>query len=241
MRHDVSFKQAVCRIDESTVGEGEKAKMTRDFALFDRTQTHRGRALIAPLACAVVAHSLFGCASKPPTAWTEPEITEAVPLHPVVVRKPAGAPTIPTGTFDEKGNPVSIACANCHTTKPTNPDAKLGAPLRMFHQSLAGAHGNLACSTCHNPADGFSTLRLADGKSLPYSEVMTLCSQCHGPQARDYQHGAHGGMTGYWDVKKGARARNNCVDCHAPHAPKYPTVQPARGPNDRFQTGGEHE
>jgi hypothetical protein len=84
-------------------------------------------------------------------------------------------------------------------------------------------------------------LRLADGRSLPYSDVMSLCAQCHGPQFRDYQHGAHGGMTGYWDLSKGGRTRNSCIDCHDPHAPKYPTVTPARGPNDRFLSGDGHE
>ena len=59
---------------------------------------------------------------------------------------------------------------------------------------------------------------------------MTLCAQCHGPQFRDYQHGAHGGMTGYWDLTKGGRMRNNCIDCHDPHAPKYPTVTPGPRP-----------
>jgi hypothetical protein len=159
----------------------------------------------------------------------------------VAIRKPAAAPSILTGTLDEKGQPVSIACATCHSTKPPNPGATLGTPLVAFHQSLIGKHGNLACSSCHNPADGYSTLRLADGRSLPFTEVMTLCAQCHGPQFRDYQYGAHGGMTGYWDLSKGARTRNNCIDCHDPHAPKYPTVTPARGPNDRFQSGDGHE
>ncbi|MBX9579410.1 MAG: hypothetical protein K2X87_03805 [Gemmataceae bacterium] len=158
-----------------------------------------------------------------------------------VVRKPAGPPVVPTGTVDEKGRPVTIACATCHATKPANPDARVGRPLVMFHQGLGGQHGNLSCASCHNPADGYASLRLADGKGVPYTDVMTLCAQCHGPQYRDYQHGAHGGMTGHWDLTKGGRARNNCVDCHAPHAPKYPTVFPAFGPNDRFQTGGGHE
>jgi hypothetical protein len=70
---------------------------------------------------------------------------------------------------------------------------------------------------------------------------MRLCAQCHGPQYRDYQNGAHGGMTGNWDLSKGGRVRNNCIDCHDPHAPRYPTVTPSRGPNDRFLTGGGHE
>ncbi|WP_145244319.1 cytochrome c3 family protein [Urbifossiella limnaea] len=161
--------------------------------------------------------------------------------HPVVVRTPPGPPVVPTGTVDEKGRPVSIACATCHASNPANPEAKLGTPLTRFHQGLTGKHGNLTCTSCHNPADGYASLRLADGKSVPYTAVMTLCAQCHGPQFRDYQHGAHGGMTGHWDLSKGGRSRNNCVDCHDPHAPKYPTVTPAPGPNDRFQTGGGRE
>ena len=166
---------------------------------------------------------------------------EPTARHPVVVRTPHGPPTVPTGTVDEKGRPVSLACATCHTTKPVNADAKLGTPLAYFHQKLVGKHGNLSCTSCHNPADGYASLRLADGKSVPYTAVMTLCAQCHGPQFRDYQHGAHGGMTGHWDLSKGGRTRNNCVDCHDAHAPKYPTVSPAPGPNDRFLPGGGHE
>lgn len=161
--------------------------------------------------------------------------------YPVAIRKPAGPPSIPTGSFDEQGKPITISCATCHTTKPTNAAANLGRPLKDFHQGLVGKHGDLACISCHNPTDGYTTLRLADGKSIPYPEVMALCAQCHGPQFRDYRHGAHGGMTGHWDLSRGGRARNNCIDCHDPHAPKYPTVVPARGPNDRFQTGGRHE
>lgn len=162
-------------------------------------------------------------------------------ITPVLVRKAAGHPFILTGTLDEKGNPVAIACALCHATKPVNANARLGVPLKQFHQSMVGAHGNLSCLSCHNPADGFGTLRLADGKIIPYAEAISLCAQCHGPQFRDYQHGAHGGMTGYWDLKKGTRLRNTCVDCHDPHAPKFPVVAPARGPNDRFQNGGGHD
>jgi len=143
--------------------------------------------------------------------------------------------------LDEKGRAVSVACATCHTTKPPDHAAKLGTPLTAFHQGLIGKHGSLSCVSCHNPAEGYGSLRLADGRSLPYTEVMTLCAQCHGPQFRDYQHGAHGGMNGFWDLNKGGRVRNNCIDCHDVHAPKYPTVAPAPGPNDRFLTGGGHE
>ena len=161
--------------------------------------------------------------------------------HPTMIRTPIGPHGVPSGTFDENGRPVMIACATCHSTRPANADAKLGTPLAQFHQGLVGKHGTLSCTSCHTPTDGYASLRLADGKKLPYSDVMTLCAQCHGPQFRDYQHGAHGGMTGYWDLLKGGRVRNTCTDCHDPHAPKYPTVTPTSSPNDRFQTRGVHE
>jgi hypothetical protein len=162
--------------------------------------------------------------------------------HNVLIRKPSGPPVFHTGVKDARGNPVTMACAECHKTREPNPNARVGTESAFFHQGLKGHHGNLACASCHNPADGYATLRLADGRPLPYTEVMQLCAQCHGPQYRDYQHGAHGGMTGHWDLSRGGRARANCIDCHNPHAPKYPAAQPAPGPNDRGVTkGAGHE
>ena len=73
-------------------------------------------------------------------------------------------------------------------------------------------------------------MRLADGRKLPFSEAQLLCAQCHGPQARDYLHGAHGGMNGYWDKARGTR--NTCTDCHDPHAPLYPAWTPVFHPRD---------
>lgn len=197
------------------------------------------------IVCAALAQLIAGCDPEPhappPTPGAAGPETPGTNLHLVEVRKPLGPPVVRTGTSDANGNPVTVACATCHATKPANPDARLGAPLAQFHQGLVGRHGNLSCQSCHNPADGYGSLKLADGKTVPFTEVMSLCAQCHGPQFRDYQHGAHGGMTGHWDLTRGPRARNNCVDCHDPHAPKYPTVVPASGPNDRFPPGGGHD
>jgi hypothetical protein len=201
--------------------------------------------LVVGLACAGTAHLVTGCAPEPHTPLSLSELTgpdaPATERFPVTIRKPDGPPTIKTGIFDEKGTPVTIACATCHTTNPANVEARLGTSLKLFHQGLTGKHAALSCVSCHNSAEGYGSLRLADDKSVPYSEVMTLCAQCHGPQFRDYQHGAHGGMAGHWDLTKGGRVRNNCINCHDPHAPKYPTVTPAAGPNDRFLKGAGHE
>jgi hypothetical protein len=188
-----------------------------------------------------LAHSSVGGGPKPHTS-REVATVASEARSSVTIRKPAGPPTIGTGRFDEKGNELRVQCATCHTTMPANGAAKLDTPLTSFHTGLNGAHGKLACVSCHNPAAGYGSLRLADGKSVPYTEVMSLCAQCHGPQFRDYEHGAHGGMSGHWDLTRGGRERNNCIHCHDPHAPKYPTVAPTSGPNDRFLTGGHgHE
>jgi len=69
--------------------------------------------------------------------------------------------------------------------------------------------------------------------------VMTLCSQCHGPQRRDYNMGLHGGMNGYWDLTKGGRTRNTCINCHDPHAPAFPLVMPVLPPKDRISVPKE--
>lgn len=167
-------------------------------------------------------------------------IEASVKRFPTLIRKPQGNPAIETDQIDAQGKRVTVACAVCHMTKPANTDATLGTALVLFHQHLQGSHGKLTCVSCHNPADGYTTLRLADGKAVPFPEVMMLCAQCHGPQYRDYQQGAHGGMAGFWDTTRGPRTRNNCVDCHPPHAPKYQSVHPAIGPNDRFLTPPPH-
>jgi formate-dependent nitrite reductase cytochrome c552 subunit len=85
--------------------------------------------------------------------------------------------------------------------------------------------------SCHN-AENYDSLRRADGQEVSFGRVMDLCAQCHGPQFRDYTHGAHGGMNGHWDLRSGPRTRNNCIDCHDPHAPAYPKVMPVFPPKD---------
>jgi hypothetical protein len=92
--------------------------------------------------------------------------------------------------------------------------------------------------SCHHPGN-YNTLRLADGRSLAYDFVQTLCAQCHAPQATDYEHGAHGGMNGHWDLTRGPRQRKGCIDCHDPHAPAFPSMAPTFKPHDRFLAPNE--
>lgn len=133
------------------------------------------------------------------------------------------------------GNTLSIACGTCHTTRPANPENRSTADLDLFHQGLVIRHGGHACLSCHDQRD-YGRLHLADGGAVGFNESMRLCAQCHGPQWRDYQRGAHGGMAGHWDPASGGRVRNACTQCHDPHAPLYPGTAPLPPPRDRFQT-----
>lgn len=151
----------------------------------------------------------------------------------VAINQPAGPPRVATGEFDLQGRPVTVSCASCHANLSPNSRSNSGEKLTEFHQGLAFHHGQLTCLSCHH-ADNYNRLRLADGRPIDFERVQTLCSQCHAGQARDYVHGAHGGMQGYWDLTRGPRERKNCVDCHDPHTPAFPRMIPSFRPQDRF-------
>ncbi len=159
---------------------------------------------------------------------------------PVTIMKPSGPPRVATGAVDSSGNEVTVSCSTCHATRAPNIENKFATDLNEFHGSLDFNHGNISCLSCHNPND-YDPLRLADGSRVEFADVMVLCGQCHGPQMRDYEHGAHGGMSGYWDLSRGPRVRNNCIDCHQAHSPQFPKMRPTFKPRDRFLKAAGHE
>jgi hypothetical protein len=158
-----------------------------------------------------------------------------------VVHAPLALEGIPSGRHDVHGREIPIACTTCHGIEALEvpvpaPGDTPGGP----HAALVAEHGGRPCTACHDPEDA-SRLRLADGTSVPMTEAMQLCAQCHGAQHRAFQHGAHGGMRGHWDAARGPRLRNHCVDCHDPHRPAFPAVQPMPPPRDRFRpASGDH-
>lgn len=156
------------------------------------------------------------------------------PRWPVRISVPDGPPRVPVDEFDALGRQVSVSCTSCHAHfEPNAARRSTEEPAMTFHQGLAYSHGELSCISCHNP-QSYNTLRLAGGTGVELPDVMTMCSQCHAPQARDYERGAHGGMTGHWDLARGPQNRKSCIDCHDPHKPAFPTMTPAFKPIDRF-------
>jgi len=188
----------------------------------------------------IVSATIGGCGDSAPAI--EPPVYAPARTFAVEISRPAGPPRVVTDRVDALGRPVTIGCATCHSLAGLgNPERKSGEPPTEFHSTLVVEHGDLLCRACHE-APGYATLHLADGRSLPYVEVQTLCRQCHGPQARDFDRGSHGGMTGYWDLSRGPRQRHHCTVCHDPHAPAYVGMMPARGPVDpRFGTPASEE
>ncbi len=172
--------------------------------------------------------------SKSADESSAPATTTGKPAkHPVTIRPGPATPQIDTGLRDPQGHPITTSCSTCHSTTTPNLDRNSAEDLIQAHAGLNYQHGKLTCLSCHNAKD-YDTLHLADGRSVAFPDVMKLCAQCHGTAMRDYEHGSHGGMNGYWDLSQGPRVRNNCINCHDPHLPKFPLVRPVLPPRDRI-------
>lgn len=194
------------------------------------------------LTIALLGTALFACAidesHAPDTEnWTAPSVDTQ--LYPVAVARPTSAIGLNTTHLESNETAAAIVCATCHLAGSTPAfSTRPGAPGN-YHVHVKIEHGGLTCPSCHVPGKP-GWLHRAGGQRFPLVESMELCSQCHGPQRRNYDHGAHGGMRGYWDRARGPRQRNDCIICHAAHSPAYPKVTPVRGPRDPFVKARHH-
>ncbi len=187
----------------------------------------------------IFAASCNGNPRRPdPEDWSA--ATEQTQLHDVALAQPPSSGMLKTDKVDMHGDPIGIDCVTCHQDGSVTAFAKHEGEARDFHAHISLDHGNLECGSCH-VLDGPNNLHTSNGKTFPITESMTLCSQCHGPIRTAYDHGAHGGMRGYWDLQRGPRERNDCISCHSPHAPAYPKVMPVPGPKDRNVFKRVHE
>lgn len=198
-------------------------------------------AVAGGIAVAAVFATLL--ATDDPDEFDEPD-EEVVDIdddqrHDDVIRTPPAMGQLKTSLRDLHGNPVGIQCSTCHTEgNEGDPPAERADELTEFHTEMEFTHGDLSCSSCH-ATDDRDKLKLADGRQIDFEDTMDQCAQCHSSEYKSFQHGAHGGASGYWDRTEGPRERNHCVTCHDPHDPSFPTVMPADPPQDRFF--GDHQ
>ena len=120
-------------------------------------------------------------------------------------------------------------CQSCHEGN----DPLQGNPKEkgVFHETIELKHGrNQHCFNCHHrlqPAD-FSNF---DGGPIKLANVELLCAKCHGTTYRDWNNGAHGRRSGFWDRAKGGPKPTVCIACHNPHWPIFKPLQAAPPPH----------
>lgn len=116
-------------------------------------------------------------------------------------------------------------CMDCHESIETDPTPRT---LVDDHTEIKLHHGDRDrwCFDCHNPDDR-NQLRLASGRTVPFTESYRLCGQCHGDKYRDWRYGIHGKRTGSWNGKKQYLL---CAHCHNPHAPHFAPIKPMPPP-----------
>jgi hypothetical protein len=137
------------------------------------------------------------------------------------VRQPAVRPAYRVASF-------TYRCSECHgiIPSPRETDRSL-----TQHREIVLAHGiNTRCFNCHHRTDRDAFVDDL-GAPIPWDQPQLLCAKCHGPVYRDWQHGSHGRVNGFWDTRRGPQTRRQCIECHDPHAPPFPPMTPAPGPN----------
>ena len=128
-------------------------------------------------------------------------------------------------------------CYGCHEKDKSPPiryDEHQKIIIPQEHSDIVMGHGshdrNNNCFNCHNE-ENLLTLKVRHGSGVQFDNIPALCGSCHGPTYRDWEAGAHGRISGYWDHSKGEFTRLSCANCHNPHAPRIPTRAPAPGPH----------
>lgn len=118
---------------------------------------------------------------------------------------------------------VERMCMDCHRLFEPSEDPP-AAPA--MHKNIHLDHGiNDQCRNCH-AIEERNELVLHDGSLVHYSQSERLCAKCHGPTYRDWLRGAHGRTNGYWDAERGEVRRLKCSQCHDPHHPRSPAMDP---------------
>jgi hypothetical protein len=128
-------------------------------------------------------------------------------------------------------------CYACHDRKEPPPlrfDEQHNLIIPKEHENIVMGHGrhnrNNLCFNCHDEHN-LEVFQTRDGRQLKLADSTPLCGSCHGPTYRDWEAGAHGRTSGYWQTAVGPITRLDCVACHNPHSPRFPSRAPAPAPN----------
>lgn len=173
--------------------------------------------------------------------WLEPwGRIEPLPPIPLVDRAFLDTSPVRVSYADllrRKADVSDFDCYACHEKDQPTPlrfDAAGQLVIPSEHENIVMGHGrhgrNNLCYNCHDEHN-LLLLQARDGRELKLEESTPLCGSCHGPTYRDFDAGIHGRTSGYWDRSRGPVTRLDCVNCHNPHAPKFPSRTPAPGPH----------
>ncbi len=106
-------------------------------------------------------------------------------------------------------------CYACHEQAKPPPlryDTNQNLIIPKEHSDIVMGHGshgrNNNCFNCHNETN-LELLQTRDGRQVKFSDSPLLCGSCHGPTYRDWEAGAHGRISGYWDHNLGAAERKH--------------------------------
>lgn len=164
----------------------------------------------------------------------------ALPPIPLVDPQYTNTATVRTNLADlmaAKADLSDFDCYVCHEKNKPPPlrfDANQNLIVPEEHKDIVMGHGrhnrNNLCYNCHNETN-LEVFQTRDGRELKLWDSPPLCGSCHGPTYRDWEAGAHGRTSGYWNRQLGPIERKPCVSCHNPHAPAFPPRHPAPGPH----------
>jgi hypothetical protein len=178
--------------------------------------------------------------------WGRPKARPDIPLVDAIF---TNAATVRQSTAQLKavgGDTSGVECYTCHERSKTpqlHYDTNHNLKLPKEHEDLAINHGrnkrNDACFNCHNQTN-LEALLTRDGSTLKIEQSTLLCASCHGPTYRDWEIGVHGRVSGFWDHSLGSATRQDCVSCHDPHNPAFPSRHPAPGPHPLHPTVASH-
>ncbi len=148
--------------------------------------------------------------------------------------------------FQTGADTSGLECYGCHERNKApviKLDARGNILLSREHSDIVMRHGrsgrNESCFNCHDSGK-LDQLKTRDGQTFTWEEATQLCASCHGTTYRDWEAGLHGRTTGYWDRSHGSATRQECTSCHHPHAPQFPSMNPAPGPNLLHPKSAKH-